>query len=343
MQKKCVSSLVLALCFGLFPGTVRAEWPARVFAPYMYIGAGDDFKLADCADGCGLKHYTLAFIIARQEGRGTNATYLKEPSWDGRIPIEQGLYQDQIDAIRKRGGDVIMSFGGEAGKEMANVIDDAAQLEAAYQKVVDQYKFTWLDFDVEGNNLDKGKQDSERRNTVLASLQKKNPGLIISYTLPVDPDGLSQPSQALLADAKSKGVKVHSANLMVMYFGKRFIGKGKSEGELGIDSANAAYKQIQKIDPAIQVGLCPCLGKNGSSAEVFTLDDAKVLKAFADKTPWVCSLHYWSINDDAARPRRRRNATAATNTTVSASTNNVAVPDTRQPWAFANVFESFTK
>ena len=117
---------------------------------------------------------------------------------------------------------------------------------------------------MEGNNLDKGKQDSERRNTVLASLQKKNPGLIISYTLPVDPDGLSGDSQALLADAKAKGVKVHSANLMVMYFGKEFIGKGKSEGQLGIDSANTAYAQLQKIDPAIQVGLCPCLGRNGS-------------------------------------------------------------------------------
>jgi len=83
---------------------------------------------------------------------------LKEPSWDGRIAIGDNLYHEQIDAIRKRGGDVIMSFGGEAGKEMANVIDDADALEAAYQKVIDQYKFTWLDFDVEGNNLDKAKQ-----------------------------------------------------------------------------------------------------------------------------------------------------------------------------------------
>jgi chitinase len=316
--------------------SARAGWPARVFAPYMYIGAGDNFKLTDCDNACGLKFYTLAFIIARQDGDGKDAVYHQEPSWDGRIPIEQDLYHDQIGAIRKRGGDVIMSFGGEAGKELANIIDDPARLEAAYQKVVDQYKFTWLDFDVEGNNLDNGKQDSERRNTVLASLQKKNPGLIISYTLPVDPDGISDASQALLADAVKKGVKVHSANLMVMYFGKKFTGKGKSEGELGIDSANKAYEQLQKIDPAIQVGLCPCLGRNGSSAEVFGLDDARTLKAFADKTPWVCSLHYWSINDDAARPRRKRNAA---NTT---GTNSVIVPGVPQPWDFAKIFQSFT-
>ena len=167
-------NLSLVLFFlSLLANHVHAGWPEKVFAPYMYVGAGDNFKLTNCADACGLKFYTLAFIIARQDGEGKNVTYRKEPSWDGQIAIEDDFYHGQIDAIRKRGGDVIMSFGGEAGKELANVIDDPAQLEAAYRKVIDQYKFTWLDFDVEGNNLDQGRQDSERRNAVLASLQKK--------------------------------------------------------------------------------------------------------------------------------------------------------------------------
>ena len=345
MKNKFATSLGIVLGALLLAANSRAEWPERVFAPYMYIGSGDNFKLTDCDDACGLKYFTLAFIIARQEGRGKDAKYSKEPSWDGRIPMEENLYHDQIDAIRKRGGDVIMSFGGEAGKEMANVIDDPIALEAAYQKVIDQYKFTWLDFDVEGNNLEKGKADSERRNTALANLQKKNPGLIISYTLPVDPDGISEASLALLADAKAKGVKIHSANIMVMFFGKKFVGKGKSEGELGIESANTAHAQIQKIDPSIQIGLCPCLGRNGSADEVFGIEDAKVLKAFADKTPWVCSLHYWSINDDAGRPRRHRAVVNTTNSVgvVTSTTNNVMVPSQQQPWAFANIFKSFTK
>lgn len=343
MNKRFVSLSFAALV--LIAGTVavRAEWPARVFAPYMYIGADDHFKLTECDDQCGQKFFTLAFIIARMEGRGTNATYFKEPSWDGRIRIEENLYQEQIEAIRARGGDVIMSFGGEAGKELANVIDDADQLEAAYQKVIDQYKFTWLDFDVEGNNLDKGKDDSERRNTVLAALQKKNPGLVISYTLPADPNGLSDASQALLTDAVKKGVSVHSANLMVMYFGKRFINKGKSEGQLGVDSANTAYAQLQKIDPKIQVGLCPCLGRNGSKDEVFVLDDAKTLEEFAAKTPWVCSLHFWSVNADSGRPRKRKVVTSTTNETgvVSFSTNRVTMPSEWEAWAFSKTFQGF--
>ncbi len=303
----------------------------------MYLGAGDNFRLTDCDDACGLRHYTLAFIIARQEGRGKEAKYFNEPAWDGQTPMDQNLYREQIKAIRQRGGDVIVSFGGEGGRELAIVVEDPAALQAAYQAIIDRYQFTWLDFDIEGSNLEKNAEASRRRNAVLAALQAKNPGLIISYTLPVAPDGLSTASQKLLGDAKAKGVKVHSANLMVMFFGGRFINKGKSEGELGIESANQAREQLQKIDPAIQIGLCPCLGRNGSKDEVFTLDDARTLKGFADKTPWVCSLHFWSINDDATRPRKKKGANAATNSVPAVS----APADTRQPWAFANIFKSF--
>ena len=324
----------------------RAEWPSRVFAPYMFLGAGDGFKLTDCDDVCGLKYYTLAFIIARQEGNGADAKYFKEPAWNGRTPMDRDLYRDQIDAIRQRGGDVIASFGGEGGRELAIIQEDPAALDASYQLIIDRYRFTWLDFDIEGSNLERNPEASQRRNTALAALQARNPGLIISFTLPVDPDGIRPASEALLADAKAKGVKVHSANLMVMYFGKKFVNKGKSEGELGIDSVNKAHEQIQKIDPTIQIGLCPCLGNNGSRDEVFTVEDAKTLRAFADKTPWVCSLHFWSINGDSGQPRRRRSAstTASTNTAGVVATNSASAPveTPRQPWAFATVFKSFT-
>jgi hypothetical protein len=333
MARQFISFAVLAFaCMAGLTGTA-AEWPARVFAPYMYIGAGDNFKLTDCNDACGVKYFTLAFIIARQEGRGQDAKYYQEPAWDGRFSIEQNLYKDQIDAIRKRGGDVIISFGGQGGKELANVIQDPVQLEAAYQKVIDRYKFTWLDFDIEGDNLAKGKRDSERRNTALASLQKKNPGLVISYTLPIDPDGFLDSSRNLLTDAVKKGVKVHSVDLMVMWFGEKFIHKGKSEGQLGVDSARIAHEQLQMIDPGIQIGLCACLGRNGSRDEFFTLDDARIIRAFAGKTPWVCSLHFWSINDDAGR--RRRSSAVKSAPAVAANPP--------RPWDFAKLFMSFTE
>jgi chitinase len=167
----------------------------------------------------------------------------------------------------------------------------------------------------------------------LANLQRKNPGLIISYTLPIDPNGFLKSSQDLLADAVKKGVKVHSVDLMVMWFGKRFINKGKSEGQLGVDSALIAHDQLQKIDPAIGIGLCGCLGRNGSNDEIFTFEDAKTIKAFADQTPWVCSVHFWSINGDSGKRRR-------SGPTTRSAPPAGATPPT--PWQFANLFKSFT-
>ena len=248
----------LAIAFWLVASlVVRADWPAWVFAPHMYIGAGDNFKTHQLR-----RRLRPEILHARLHHRPTGGSWHKYRLSKRAIvmaafPWNKNLYHDQIDAIRKRGGDVIMSFGGEAGKEMANVIDDPAQLEAVYQKVIDQYKFTWLDFDVEGNNLDKGKQDSERRNSVLASLQKKNPGLIISYTLPVDPDGISEASQALLADAKAKGVKVHSANLMVMFFGKNLPARENPRVSLALSPPSKPANNFSRLTRRFKLAFAP--------------------------------------------------------------------------------------
>ena len=297
----------------------HAGWPAKVFAPYMYAGSGDNFQLTHCDDMTGQKFFTLAFIIADPSNN---------PAWYGRIPMAENFYTNQITALRDHGGDVIVSFGGEGGKELALVETNNVALEAKYQSVIDPYKFTWLDFDIEGKALS-NTEANQRRNTILAELQAKNPNLIISYTLPVDPDGIPDDAQKLLADAAKKRVKVHSANLMVMFFGNKFTGKGKSEGRLGIDSAVKAYEQLQKIDPAIQVGLCPCLGKNGSRDEFFTEADARTLKAWADAQTWVCSLSFWSINRDAGNKPGKQ----------ASNTNSEIV---QKPWAFTSIFKTFT-
>ena len=208
-----IAAVGWSLIAGLPADTARAGWPARNFAPYMYVGSGDDFKLTACNDACGQKFYTLAFIISDPSNN---------PAWDGRIPLAENFYADQIAAIRARGGDVIISFGGEGGKEIALVETNVAALQAKYQSVIDRYRFTWLDFDIEGDALENHPAASERRNAALAKLQAQNPGLIISYTLPVDPNGISRAAQKLLGDARAKGVKVYSVNVMVMDFGPDF-------------------------------------------------------------------------------------------------------------------------
>jgi hypothetical protein len=293
----------------------RAEWPARVFAPYMYLGAGDDFLLTDCDDACGQKFYTLAFVIADKQHK---------PAWDGRVPMERDLYAEQVTAIRKRGGDVIVSFGGEAGSELALVETDAAQLAAMYQSVIDRYQFTWLDFDIEGKALH-NMPANERRNAAIAQLQAKNPALLVTFTLPVDPEGIPVDARRLLADAKAKGVKVHSANIMTMYFGERFT-KGKKMSDVAQASAIAAHEQCAKIDPAIAIGLCPMIGHNEVN-ETFTLEDAQRLKDWTITQPWVCSMTFWCANRDKAKGGR--------------DAGNTKSGIEQEPWAFTKVFQTF--
>jgi hypothetical protein len=311
-------SSMLAVLFCSVAAAFGAGWPAKVFAPYMYIGADDHFKITQCDDACGQKFYTLAFIIADKHG---------QPAWDGRFPMKQNLYADQINAIRQRGGDVIVSFGGADGTEMAIAETNATTLEAEYQSVIDRYKLTWLDFDIEGDALSKS-DANERRNAVLARLQAKNPGLIISYTLPVDPDGIPDSSQKLLADAKAKGVKVYSANVMTMDFGAHFS-QGKKMSDVSIASALKAYEQCQAIDPSIKIGLTPMIGQNDEQGEVFTQGDARSLMAWAQTQPWVCSLSFWASNRDIGNGEGQTN---------SDTTSGVI----QKPWDFTLIFEPFT-
>ena len=296
-----------------------ADWPAKVFAPYMYIGAGDHFQITQCDDACGQKYYTIAFIIADRQG---------SPAWDGRWPMEENRYAGQINVIRARGGDVIASFGGEAGTEIAIAETNVPVLQAKYQSVVDRYQLTWLDFDIEGDALNNTAANS-RRNAALAGLQARNPGLIISYTLPVDPNGISTESRGLLADAVAKGVKVHSANVMTMDFGAHFS-KGKKMSDVSIASALKAHEQCRAISPDMQIGLTPMIGQNDEHSEVFTLDDAVALEKWAEGQPWVCSLSFWAVNRDTGHLGKDK-------------TGNDTSGVPQKPWEYTAIFKPFTK
>jgi hypothetical protein len=297
---------------------LSASWPSRVFAPYVYLGADDHFKITQCNDACGQRFYTLAFIIADKQGN---------PAWDGRFPLKKNLYADQINEIRSRGGDVIVSFGGAGGTEIAFAETNVAALETKYQSVIDKYELTWLDFDIEGDSLSKTNAN-QRRNTVLARLQANNPGLIISYTLPVDPNGISNESRQLLADARSKGVNVHSVNVMTMDFGTHFS-KGKKMSEVSIASVVKAHEQCGQIDSAIQIGITPMIGQNDERSEIFTQDDAKALKEWAQAELWICSLSFWASNRDTGRNGEEKNGN---------DTSGIA----QKPWEFTLIFKPFT-
>jgi hypothetical protein len=309
--------LLQSCLLGLALNSFGAGWPARLFAPYMFIGAGDHFQITQCDDACGQKYFTLAFIIANQQN---------QPAWDGRFALDQNLYAGQINAIRRRGGDVIVSFGGADGQELALGETNLTMLTAKYQSVIDRYHFTWLDFDIEGETLKK-QAVNQRRNAVLARLQAKNPALLITFTVPVDPDGIPDSALTMLADAKYRGVKIYSANVMTMDYGRDFSSSHKM-ADISIASTLKARGECLAIDPAIRIGLTPMIGVNDAPGETFTLEDARALKAWADQQPWICSLSFWASNRDTCQPGEKGNG-------------NLTSGIPQQTWEFSRIFESF--
>lgn len=219
----------------------------------------------------------------------------------------------QIGDLRAKGGDVRVSFGGASGTELGIACKSAGDLAAAYGKVIDTYKITKVDFDIEGSALPDTASNT-RRAQAIAQLQKSHPGLDVSYTLPVMPEGLTQPGVDLIADAKKNGVGISAVNIMAMDYGASYSG---DMGGYAIQAATATQAQIKGVlglsdaDAWKTVAVTPMIGVNDVNTEIFKVDDAKQLADFA-RSKGLGRLAMWSGARDKACPGGPKNSADAT-------------------------------
>ncbi|HEV2989877.1 MAG TPA: chitinase, partial [Candidatus Angelobacter sp.] len=229
-----------------------------------------------------------------------------------------------ITPLQNAGGSVIISFGGAAGTELGQACSTAAAVQAQYQAVINKYGVKMLDFDIEGAPIaDTAAVD--RRNVALAALQKANPGLIISYTLPVLPTGLTQDGINLMVNAKSHGVNVNVLNIMTMDYGSTF--NPNAMGQNAIDAVNATISQMNAHGISVNIGITPMIGRNDVSPEVTTLNDAQQIESFAQRTSQVTRISMWSVARDNG------GCSGAVSPTCSGISQNT--------WDFSHVFEPF--
>ena len=85
-------------------------------------------------------------------------------------------------AFQQAGGDVVLSFGGAEGTELALVCDDA-QLVTAYRSVIDAYGATHVDFDIEGAAVHNTLANTRRAKAIAKLQQASGPALVVTYTL----------------------------------------------------------------------------------------------------------------------------------------------------------------
>ncbi|MGN2362186.1 cellulose binding domain-containing protein [Streptomyces luridiscabiei] len=279
------------------------------FAPYIDTSLYPAYDLLDTATRTGVKEFHLAFITSG----GSCA-----PLWGGVTGLADDRVAQQIGALRAKGGDVRVSFGGAAGAELALNCSSSADLAAAYGKVVDAYRLTKVDFDIEGAALPDTAANT-RRAQAIAQLQKKYPDLDVAFTLPVMPEGLTRPGIDLLADAKKNGVRVDGVNIMAMDYGPAY---SDDMGTYAIQAATATQAQIKGVlglsDTAAwkAVAVTPMIGVNDVVTEIFTVEDATQVVKFAQEKG-IGRLAMWSGTRDKACPGGPKPAADATCSSIA--------------------------
>ncbi len=288
-------------------------------APYIDMGSYPTPVLTDVAKASTVKSFTLAFIIA-----GGNAC---KASWFNAFDPRTGWELGDITNLRKAGGDVKISFGGEAGLELAQACTDVNALTAEYQAVVTAYKLKYIDFDIEGAAV-VDSASIDRRSKAIKKLESANPGLKVSLTLPVLPTGLDANGLAVIRSAKANGVAVDVVNVMAMDYGSGFPG---DSGNLAMSAATATQGQVKSVfgvsDSAAyrMVGITPMLGQNDDGRK-FVLSDASDVVAYAKKNH-IGELAFWEVTRD-------RNACTGA---LYKCTN---VP--QKPYDFSKIFAGYT-
>ncbi|MET8767613.1 cellulose binding domain-containing protein [Streptomyces sp. NPDC004658] len=292
------------------------------FAPYVDTSLYPAFDLLGAADATGVKNYNLAFVT---DGGGCT------PKWGGVTDLTSDAVAAQIGALRAKGGDVRVSFGGASGSELATTCSSADALAAAYGKAVDAYRLTKVDFDVEGGALPDTAANT-RRAQAIAKLQARHPGLDVSFTLPVMPEGLTQDGVNLLADARSNGVRINTVNIMAMDYGASYSGDMGTYAEQAATATQAQVKSVLGLSDSAAwkaVAVTPMIGVNDVSSEVFKVDDAAQLVDFA-RSKGLGWLSMWSATRD-------KQCAGGTKPTADATCSSV----TQDPFAFSKAFGAY--
>ncbi len=302
----------------------------KVFAPYIDMGLTADWQLATIQQQSGIKVFTMGFVVGNggctPTWGGVGATVANDTLPNGNTILSQ------VQAVRAAGGDVIISFGGASGTELAQGCTTVSSLQAAYQAVINKYSVNAstpvrLDFDIEGGATT-DQASITRRNQALKALKSANPGLVISYTLPVLPTGLVASGVNILNSVKADALSLDVVNVMAMDYGSA----NDNGGQMGLSAQQAATNtrnQVLAAGLTATIGVTPMIGINDVNTEIFQLSDAQSLLNFANANSYITRLSMWSVARD--------NGSCAGQGFASPSCSGISQAN----WAFANIFKPF--
>ncbi|WP_430869123.1 chitinase [Demequina aurantiaca] len=278
-----------------------------VFASYVDVTVTPTYSFGTPV-GPAQSHVILSFIVADPTSSCT-------PLWGGAYSLDEAAADLELDRrisqLRSTGGEARVSFGGQAGTEIAVTCTDEAALQDAYQSVVDRYTLTGIDLDIEGASL-ADPEAGVRRAAAIKAVQDQTledgRSLSVWLTLPVAPTGLTAEGITAVDQMLAAGVDLAGVNGMTMDFNSG-VSATAPYSDVVLEASTALHAQVTEAYARIgtklsvthaweKVGITPMIGQNDIPGEVFTLGDAATVNEFA-RANGVGQLSMWSLNRDA--------------------------------------------
>jgi hypothetical protein len=251
-------------------------------------------SISSVISGSGETEYNLSFVL--DSGGCT-------PAWDGDatepVSSDTAVLAD-VNAIRAAGGDVAVTFGGYNGTELGTSCGSASALAAAYQQVISKYNLTRVDFDYENGALD---SNTAIRFGAIATIEKNNPNLKVSLTIPMTTVGFPGTGTDEIQQAKADGARLDVINIMDFDTG---LTSGTETAQTET-IANDAITQLESIygwtaaQAWSHLGLTLMNGHTDQPSELFLQSDFSNLLAFA-KSNHPALFSFWSANRDFPCP-----------------------------------------
>jgi chitinase len=276
------------------------------FSGYVDATATPFYSFEDPKPG-RTRNAVLSFVVASPKNPC-------EPSWGAAYSLDEAAATIDLDRrvarLMQTGGTATVSFGGQLNDELGTSCSDAEKLKAAYRAVIDRYDVTTIDLDLEAKNLE-DQAATARRSAALAELQQEQQAdgkeLNIWLTLPVAPTGLTSAGTDAVAALLSAKVQLAGVNIMTMDYGAARQ-PGQTMLQASTDAAEATHGQLDALYRQAgtglgslslwrKIGLTPMIGQNDVAGEVFTLEDAAGLNAYA-RDKGVGRMSMWSMNRD---------------------------------------------
>lgn len=276
----------------------------RWYAGYYDVTLDQGTELADDELATAPGGAVLAFVVAADD---TDCT----PTWGKAYTLDDAATRFDLDRrverMRREGHPVMISFGGAINTDLAVACATSVETAKAYGSVIDRYGVDTIDLDIEATTL-ADRSSWDRRARAIARLQQARPAddpLNVWLTLPVGPDGLTRHGIDLVAGMLRAGVQVAGVNAMTMNYGIREPNNLVEISERALDATASQLRDVWKdadldLPPGgvtELMGATPMIGLNDVPSEVFTLDDARALTAFASDRG-LARLSMWSINRD---------------------------------------------